>query len=138
MIFFRLAIPAIFLNLLVINIVFADCLEQADRLIAITVKYCENINPNQTLQLRNYHGQTFGERQIFLEKYYLGALIISKQGNSYVYPSKKSNPCQQFKPGQSIKKMVSQTCCDSGAWGKCIFGGAFLYDPGSKPINTFQ
>lgn len=136
--FFKLLAPIILLNISVIDKAFANCIVQPDSSLTITVQSCENINPNQTPQLVNYRGQTFGDRQKFLEKYYRGSLIISKQGGRYVYPSSKSNPCQQFKPGKAITKIVTDTCCDTGAWGKCIFGGSFLYDPGNKPINSFQ
>ena len=37
----------------------------------------------------------------------------------------------------TLGKLVT-TCCDSGRWGKCVFGGQWLGDVDGKPINSFQ
>ncbi len=121
------------------QLVSADCFDKFEgSVIALEVQSCEAIAPDTTAQLRDYTGSTLGERRQFLERYYRGALITTKEGTRYVYPDRQSNPCQQFLPGKLVKKAATYTCCDTGAWGKCIFGGAFLYDPGSKPVNSFQ
>ena len=136
--YFSLIASLMLLSICVMNTAFANCIIPPDAPVKITVKSCENIDPKQTPKLKNYQGLTFGDKQKFLETFYRGALIVSREGGRFVYPSRKSNPCQQFKQGQVITKMVTGTCYDTGPWGRCIFGGVFLYDLGSKPINSFQ
>ena len=53
-------------------------------------------------------------------------------------PSQAADPCRGFRPGSAVEKRASFTCCDTGRWGKCVFGGRFLSDPGEPPINAFQ
>jgi hypothetical protein len=37
-----------------------------------------------------------------------------------------------------VEKLAFYSCCDTGRWGKCVFGGRFLSDPGQPPINAFR
>jgi len=53
-------------------------------------------------------------------------------------PGCRSLPCRGVRPGSTVEKRASFTCCDTGRWGKCVFGGRFLSDPGKPPINAFQ
>lgn len=48
-------------------------------------------------------------------------------------PSQAADPCRGFRQGSAVEKRASFTCCDTGRWGKCVFGGRFLNDPGKPP-----
>ena len=117
---------------------FADCLDVPDHVVEITVASCRVLDPEQDPTLRNYEGMTFGDRKEFLERWYRGALVKDTQGMVYVYPSKDPHVCDQFPKRATVKKMMGFTCCDTGRWGKCLYGGSWLWDVGGRPVNTFQ
>jgi hypothetical protein len=76
--------------------------------------------------------------QWHLEKFYTGALITDAHGAQWIYLSAEANPCQAFPRGAEVKKAAYYVCCDTGDWGKCVFGGRYLEDIGAAPINSFQ
>jgi len=73
-----------------------------------------------------------------LGKAYTGALITDKTGITWMYPSPETNPCQRFPVNEVVQKRAYFTCCDTGRWGKCVFGGNWLGDIDGKPFNAFQ
>jgi hypothetical protein len=69
---------------------------------------------------------------------YTGALVTESSGRKWVYPTIESDPCKKFKVGVTVEKASYETCCDTGSWGKCVFGGSFLGDVGGKAVDSFQ
>jgi hypothetical protein len=73
-----------------------------------------------------------------LARLYTGALVTDSRNQQWLYPSSAKDPCRSFPPGRKIRLMAYFSCCDTGIWGKCVFGGRFLADIGAPPINAFQ
>ena len=73
-----------------------------------------------------------------LARLYTGALVTDSRNQQWLYPSSAKDPCRSFTPGRKIRLMAYFSCCDTGIWGKCVFGGRFLGDIGAPPINAFQ
>ena len=73
-----------------------------------------------------------------LARLYTGALVTDSRKQQWLYPSSAKEPCRSFPPGRKIRLMAYFSCCDTGIWGKCVFGGRFLADIGAPPINAFQ
>ena len=73
-----------------------------------------------------------------LARLYTGALVTDSRKQQWFYPSSAEDPCRSFPPGRKIRMMAYFSCCDTGIWGKCVFGGRFLGDIGAPPINAFQ
>jgi hypothetical protein len=78
-----------------------------------------------------------GDQTMFARPY-SGALVTDSRNHQWVYPSSAKDPCLSFPQGRRIRIMASFTCCDTGSWGKCVFGGLFLGDLGGEPFNAFQ
>jgi hypothetical protein len=72
------------------------------------------------------------------KKAYTGALVTDWDGFRWMYTTKSSHPCRQFKPKDSVEMKGYYVCCDSGRVGKCVFGGRWIGDADGKPINTDQ
>tara|TARA_B100000315_G_C14577203_1_gene588510 strand:- start:2550 stop:2966 length:417 start_codon:yes stop_codon:yes gene_type:complete len=114
-----------------------DCASIANgKIIEIQVKGCEAINGQTHPRVREKAGQFYDTWE--LKKMYTGALITDDNNGSWMYPTDKSNPCKNILKDKKIKKRAYYTCCDTGAWGKCVFGGNWLGDIGDKEINAFQ
>jgi hypothetical protein len=73
-----------------------------------------------------------------LVKLYTEALVTDLRNQQWLYPSSAKEPCRSFPPGRKIRLMAYFSCCDTGIWGKRVFGGRFLGDIGALPINAFQ
>jgi len=73
-----------------------------------------------------------------LVKLYTEALVTDLRNQQWLYASSAKEPCRSFPPGRKIRLMAYFSCCDTGIWGKCVFGGRFLGDIGALPINAFQ
>jgi hypothetical protein len=125
------------LGLIQSSAVFADCAgDGRSHMIKLRVKSCENIvaekNPEFQKQMENNVNRNNYKR------IYTGALMRDDKDYMWMYPSTAINPCKQFRKDIVVTKTSGRACCDTGAWGKCVFGGAFIWDLNSKPINTFQ
>ena len=115
----------------------ADCMvSEEGRTIKIETKECRKLSPAQDGSIRKKAGENW--ESMHLEKLYSGALLIDTHGREWVYPTEDADPCKSFPIGGTTEKAAYQTCCDTGTWGKCVFGGSFLGDVGGKPINSFQ
>ncbi len=104
--------------------------------IDITVKYCEHIVAQNNDDVQKYAGELNNDSN--LSKAYTGALVTDEHGSRWMYPSGSADPCADFPQGQVVQKKGYSTCCDTGKWGKCVFGGQWLTDLDADPINAFQ
>ncbi|HKN76792.1 MAG TPA: hypothetical protein VJW94_16555 [Candidatus Acidoferrum sp.] len=115
----------------------ADCSFSSDgRNITITVQSCEVIDGRTNKDVLKYAGGP--QRNEAIQKLYTGALVTADRGVKWMYPSPDPNPCKKFLKSAQIKMVAYLTCCDSGSWGKCVFGGQWLGDVGGKPVNAWQ
>ena len=123
----------------------ADCVPEPDGEISISIKSCEVLSPDTTPKLISYKKDGYGlpssHTDDFLNLYFRGGLIMGTVGKKdiiAVYPSSDATVCKQFNKGMTVKKILTNSCCDTGEWGKCLYGGLFLYDVGGKPVDAFQ
>ena len=102
-------------------------------------KSCKAIAPDKdpTIMQRALSKGTPGSKDT-LTSLYTGALITDSQGQTWVKPSSSPEPCASIKLGVKTRLMAYFACCDTGAWGKCVFGGRFLGDLKGDPINVFH
>lgn len=115
----------------------ADCSFSSDgRITIITVQSCEVIDGRTNKDVLKYAGAL--QKNEAIQKLYTGALVTADRGTRWMYPSTESNPCKKFPKSAQLKMMAYLTCCDSGSWGKCVFGGQWLGDVGAEPINAWQ
>jgi hypothetical protein len=115
----------------------ADCSFSSDgRIIALTVQSCEVIDGRTNKDVLKYAGEL--QKNEAIQKLYTGALVTADRGTKWMYPSSAANPCQKFPKSSQVKMMAYLTCCDSGPWGKCVFGGRWLGDVDGKPLNAWQ
>jgi hypothetical protein len=63
--------------------------------------------------------------------------VTASGGLKWVYPS-EANPCKKLARSAQVKMRAYLTCCDTGRWGKCVFGGRWLGDVDGKPVNSEQ
>ena len=116
---------------------FGDCVERPEgQIVEIEAAACEVIVPEQNRDVQKHVG-TFYETWN-LKKAYTGALIRDRRGQRWMYPSHDPRPCAKFPRNTPVQKRAYFTCCDSGRWGKCVFGGQWLGDVDGPPINAFQ
>ena len=102
----------------------------------ITVQSCRPLTSEEAKARTGEQQQQ--ETDDFYSTYYRGALVTDQSGGVYVYPSSAEDPCRQFVSGSAVTKIVDSTCCDTGPWGKCLYGGRWMWDPDGPPVNTFQ
>jgi hypothetical protein len=115
----------------------ADCWFPPDgRIIDITVRSCEEIDGRTNKDVLKYAGIL--QKAPAIQKLYTGALVAADHGTKWMYPSTDAHPCQKFPSSAQVKMKAYLTCCDSGPWGKCVFGGNWLGDVDGKPVNAFQ
>jgi hypothetical protein len=115
----------------------ADCSFSSDgRITTIAVQSCEVIDGRTNKDVLKYAGGL--QKNQTIQKLYTGALVTPERGVKWVYPSSEPNPCQKFSKSAQVKMMAYLTCCDSGPWGKCVFGGRWLGDVDGKPVNAWQ
>jgi hypothetical protein len=114
-----------------------DCFFPPDgRIVTIAVQSCEPIDGRTNVDFLKYVGASskFAE----LEKLYTGALVTEGHDVKWLYTSEERNPCRKFTKGSKVKMRAYMTCCDTGRWGKCVFGGRWLGDIDGKPIDASQ
>ena len=104
--------------------------------IRIKVKSCEVLVPGQNSEIQKNAGNHLSSAQ--LDDLYQGALVTDENGRRWVYHSEAHDPCADFVAGHEVQKRGYTTCCDTGTWGKCAFGGQWLADEDVGPINAFQ
>jgi hypothetical protein len=115
----------------------ADCSYSDDgKVVTITVESCEVISGKTNKQVLKYAGAS--QKTEAIQKLYTGALVTAKGGMNWMYPSTDVNPCKQFERSTQVKMKAYLTCCDTGPWGKCVFGGRWLADVDGKGINASQ
>ena len=115
---------------------FADCSFPNDgRVIGIKVESCEVIDGRTNKDVLKYAGAL--QKTQTIQKLYSGALVTAG-GVKWMYPSVEANPCQKFARSALVKMKAYLTCCDTGRWGKCVFGGRWLSDVDGKPVNSDQ
>jgi hypothetical protein len=136
------AITAAALSLIPPARVLADCLlPEEGATVRVAVRSCTAIQPDSHPEVRD-HARLDGPGALVgtatLRRLYTGALITDERGERWMAPSQAADPCSAFRPGSTVEQRASFSCCDTGRWGKCVFGGRFLGDPGQPPINAFQ
>jgi hypothetical protein len=115
----------------------ADCFYPNDgKVIGIRVESCEVINGQTNKDVLEYAGAL--QKTQTIQKLYTGALVTAEGGVRWMYPSAETNPCQKFAKSAQVKMRAYLTCCDTGRWGKCVFGGRWLGDVDAKPVNAEQ
>jgi hypothetical protein len=115
----------------------ADCSFSSDgRLTTVTVQSCEVIDGRTNKAVLKYAGDL--QRNETIQKLYTGALVTVVRGGKWMHPSSEANPCKKFPNAAQVKMVAYRTCCDSGPWGKCVFGGRWLGDVDGKPVNAWQ
>lgn len=122
--------------------VLADCLLPPQGApIQVVVRTCRAIQAASDPEVRA-HARLDGPGALVgaatVSRLYTGALITDTQGQLWMAPSTASDPCRGVRPGSTLAKRASFTCCDTGRWGKCVFGGRFLAAPDQPAINAFQ
>ena len=124
-------------TVLVLGIGLANCLLPNDgQIVKIEVKSCQEIVADRNAEVQKNAGPLYQPWN--LKQLYTGALITDVSGGRWMYPSEQKTPCKPFQKKSLIEKRAYYTCCDSGAWGKCVFGGKWLGDIKGRPINAFQ
>lgn len=115
----------------------ADCFFPPDgRLVTVLVQSCEAIDGRTNVEVMAHAGASSKFEE--LEKMYTGALVTEGHDVKWVYPSDEKDPCRKFAKGSKVKMQAFLTCCDTGRWGKCVFGGRWLGDIDGKPVNSAQ
>ena len=115
----------------------ADCaLPEDGRIVAILVQSCDAIDGRTNKEVLESAGKQLSPATI--QKMYTGALVTDEKGLRWMYPSAEKDPCHKFEKGSTAKMKAYRTCCDTGRWGKCVFGGRWLGDVDGKPVNAFQ
>jgi len=120
----------------------ADCLLPDDgTTVRIAVRSCSAIQADSHPEVRA-HARLDGPGALVgaatLRRLLTGALITDNRGDRWMAPSQAADPCRRFRPGSTVEQRASFTCCDTGRWGKSVFGGRFLSEPGKPLINAFQ
>ena len=106
------------------------------KVVTIAVESCEVVSGKTNKQVLKYAGAS--QRSETIQKLYAGALVTAKGGMKWMYPSTDVNPCKQFARSAKVKMRAYLTCCDTGPWGKCVFGGRSLAEVDGKEVNAAQ
>ena len=115
----------------------ADCIKvEQGRIVKVEIRACEAIVAEKNNDVQKYAGPYYETWN--LRKAYTGALIKDEKGSFWMYPTESRYPCADFPKKAIVEKKAYSTCCDSGRWGKCVFGGRWLGDVDGKSINAFQ
>lgn len=124
-------------NLVRPQIASADCFFPPNgRIVTITVRSCEAIDGSTNVEVLRYVGAS--SKFVELERLYTGALITEAHDITWIYPSAEKDPCRKFTKESKVKMRAYLTCCDTGRWGKCVFGGRWLSEIDGKPIDPSQ
>jgi hypothetical protein len=130
-------LASILLTLIASAQVIADCVRMPEgKIVKVESVSCKKIVAEKNEEVRKYAGDLSETSN--LKKAYTGALITDKTGARWMYPSADPNPCKGIKRGTVLEKKAYYTCCDTGRWGKCVFGGNWLGDVDGNSINSFQ
>lgn len=121
----------------------ADCINRPEgAIVSITPEKCRFVDSAKHSEVLKYGDRdryVNGNRETWnYKEAYTGDLITDKTGQRWMYSSSASDPCKRFALNQPVKMRAYYTCCDTGRWGKCVFGGAWLGDVYGKRINAFQ
>jgi len=115
---------------------FADCSFRPDgKVVGIKAESCEVIDGKTNKDVLKYAGPL--QKTQTIQKLYTGALVTAG-GVKWMYPSEETNPCHKFAKSALVKMRAYLTCCDTGGWGKCVFGGRWLGEVNGKPVNSDQ
>jgi hypothetical protein len=115
----------------------ADCAYAPNgRIVSVAVQSCEVIDGRTNAEVSKYIGAYPASSEV--RRLYTGALVTDERNMPWVYPSEKQAPCGKFPKDSQVKMRAYLTCCDSGRWGKCVFGGRWLGDVDGKPIPADQ
>lgn len=115
----------------------ADCFFAPNgQIVTLVVQSCEAIDGRTNVDVLRYVGAS--SKFVELEKLYTGALVTEGPDVKWMYPSAEKEPCRKFTKGSKVKMRAYLTCCDTGRWGKCVFGGRWLADIDAKPIDASQ
>jgi hypothetical protein len=115
----------------------ADCSYPNDgKVITIAVESCEVISGKTNKEVLKYSGAA--QKTETIQKLSTGALVRAKGSMKWMYPSTDVNPCKQFARSAQVKMRAYLTCCDTGPWGQCVFGGRWLADVDGKEIDASQ
>lgn len=115
----------------------ADCFYPNDgKVVGMTVESCEVIDGKTNKDVLKYAGEL--QKTEPIQKLYTGALVTAKGGIRWMYPSTEANPCKHFAKSAQVKMRAYLTCCDTGRWGKCVFGGRWLGDVDGKAVDASQ
>lgn len=116
---------------------FGNCITPPDgQIVEIQAAACDVVVADENQEVRKHIGELHELSN--LRKAYTGALITDRNGQSWMYPSRDPRPCTKFPMNTLVQKRAYFTCCDTGRWGKCVFGGQWLGDVDGPPINAFQ
>lgn len=120
----------------------ANCVNFADGTIAqIKVKSCQAIGgAKHPKVLKSGDLSKFINSRPYwnYKAAYTGALVTDTAGLTWIYTSSASNPCKKFTKSKPVQMRTYAACCDTGSWGKCVFGGKWLGDVKGKRIDAFQ
>ena len=115
----------------------ADCSYPNDgKVITIAVESCEVISGKSNKEVLKYSGAA--QKTETIQKLSTGPLVRAKGSMKWMYPSTDVNPCKQFARSAQVKMRAYLTCCDTGPWGQCVFGGRWLADVDGKEIDASQ
>jgi hypothetical protein len=115
----------------------ADCSYPNDgKVITIAVESCEVISGKTNKEVLKYSGAA--QKTETIQKLSTGPLVRAKGSMKWMYPSTDVNPCKQFARSAQVKMRAYLTCCDTGPWGQCVFGGRWLADVDGKGIDASQ
>jgi hypothetical protein len=115
----------------------AACLmREQGEMVEVLAQECRKLSPLSDPEIAEHAGAQMDPTR--LSAIYKGALIKEANGKRWVYPSQAASPCDSFPLGKTVRMRAYYTCCDTGKWGKCVFGGAFLGDLDGTPVNAFQ
>jgi len=115
----------------------ADCSYPNDgKVITIAVESCEVISGKTNKEVLKYSGAA--QKTETIQKLSTGPLVRAKGSMKWMYPSTDVNPCKQFARSAQVKMRAYLTCCDTGPWGQCVFGGRWLADVYGKGIDASQ
>ena len=120
------------------QVAFANCSDSPDdgRVVTIEAVRCEAIAGERNREVATHAGPAY---EIWnLKKAYTGALITDVHGGRWMYPSPDRDPCARFPRNARVSRRAYFTCCDTGRWGKCVFGGQWLGDVDGPRVNAFQ
>jgi hypothetical protein len=118
------------------TIAIADCYFPEDgQVISIRVESCEVMDGRTNKDVLK---KSQMPNDPTMQRVYTGALVSTDHARKWMYPSTAANPCQKFPKSALVRVKAHLFCCDTGNEGQCVFGGRWLSDVDSNPVNTFE